>query len=94
MTLSNTPNITYTTHSVACLYERLIIQVKFSTGDEVLFYKSIGLGTGEESKDEWVPFPGITKDGWFIKRSRTNKLDKYNVPIFQQIAKQLTLANI
>lgn len=87
--LSNTPNITYSFTKIAVVYQREIILVKFNTGDEVLFYKSIGLGTGMESKDEWVPFPGVTKDGWFIKESRHNKIDKYNVPIFQQIAKEL-----
>jgi ADP-ribose pyrophosphatase YjhB (NUDIX family) len=70
---------------------RLIVDV-FSNGEHFLMYKSIGEGTGPESKGLWVPLFGFAKNGWFIKDMSNGvnpKFNKYGSKTFQAIANEL-----
>jgi hypothetical protein len=66
---------------------RLIVDV-FAGGEHFLVYKSIGEGTGIESKGEWVPILGFAQNGWFIKtmwKGENPKFTKYESETFKAI---------
>jgi hypothetical protein len=66
---------------------RLIVDV-FAGGEHFLVYKSIGEGTGVESKGEWVPILGFAQNGWFIKtmwKGENPKFTKYESETFKAI---------
>jgi len=78
--------------------DRKCVEVELDNGYKLLFYRSVGRGTGIESKGLWVPTPAIhLATGWIVKRSYLNaagekqnpKITKYDVPLFQEIAAEL-----
>jgi hypothetical protein len=80
------------------LFSRKMVEVVLDNGYTLIFYKSLGLGTGSESTDEWVPTPSIDLIAhWIVKKSYLDelgnkvnpKLSKYDVPIYQEIANYL-----
>lgn len=63
---------------------RLIVDV-FANGKRFLVYRSIGEGTGAESKGEWTPLFGFAESGWFIKtmwKGKNPKFTKYESKTF------------
>ena len=73
---------------------RLIVDV-FANGKRFLVYKSIGEGTGAESKGEWTPLFGFAESGWFIKtnwKGVNPKFNKYDSITFKNIDAYLKTA--
>lgn len=70
---------------------RRIVDV-FAGGKHFLVYKSIGEGTGPESKGEWTPLFAFAKNGWFIKdywKGVNPKFNKYESETFKAIDQYL-----
>ena len=82
-------------------FDRKMVEVEITGGFRLLFYRSVGKGTGPESRGEWVPTPaimgGAMGGGWILKRSYIGKdghkvnpkFTKYDVPLYQRIARDL-----
>ena len=73
---------------------RLIVDV-FANGKRFLMYKSIGEGTGIESKGEWTPIFGFSESGWFIKdnwKGKNPKFTKYESKTYMAIDQYLKTA--
>lgn len=71
---------------------RLIVDV-FAEGKRFLMYRSIGEGTGIESRGEWVPMFSFAQNGWFVKgmwKGENPKFNKYESKTFKAIHNYLT----